>query len=117
MAVLEWRSRTMEQLNCRRCRDRGVISVRHGTIYETDSDDEIALAYHDEPCPDCRTQRAMRDAAAALYFALECLLNRSDEADRCGAHCSNSCKWCNARNALAIARGETNGAAAMPRKG
>lgn len=80
----------MEQLNCRRCRDRGVISVRHGIIYETDDDEEIARAYHDESCPDWRRQRA-RDAAPALYFALEWLVNHSEEADRCGDHWSNSC--------------------------
>jgi len=38
---------------CRRCRDTGKVSVKHGQIYETDSADEIELAYHDEECPQC----------------------------------------------------------------
>lgn len=39
--------------NCRRCDGTGVIQVQNGTTYTTDSEDEIALAYHDEPCPAC----------------------------------------------------------------
>lgn len=54
-----WRDRFMPAekyplAHCRRCSGTGVIDVRHGTIFETDSADEIALAFHSEPCPACR---------------------------------------------------------------
>lgn len=38
---------------CRRCKSTGLIAVKHGLTYITDSDDEIANAYRDEPCPAC----------------------------------------------------------------
>ena len=38
---------------CRKCRGKGSISVRHGTVYITDDDAERELAWHDERCPDC----------------------------------------------------------------
>lgn len=42
---------------CRRCLGKGTISVRHGQTFETDSADEIANAYRDEPCPSCKRER------------------------------------------------------------
>jgi len=38
---------------CARCRRTGVVSAKTGLTHETDSADEIALAYRDDPCPEC----------------------------------------------------------------
>lgn len=38
---------------CKSCRGKRTISVKHGMTYITDDADEHALAYHDEPCPEC----------------------------------------------------------------
>lgn len=62
LALIEQRSENVRKLvqaarathgGCKRCKGTGTVPVKHGTTYITDSDDEIALAYHDEPCPTC----------------------------------------------------------------
>jgi len=39
---------------CKRCRGTGTISVKHGTTYITDDADEIANAYRNESCTQCK---------------------------------------------------------------
>lgn len=41
------------RLKCKRCNGTGVVQVRHGTSYETDSAEERALCWQNEKCPDC----------------------------------------------------------------
>ena len=48
-----WKKGNKHEQICKRCGGSGLISVKHGTTYITDSDDEIKLAYRDEPCPRC----------------------------------------------------------------
>lgn len=43
---------------CTRCRGTGKVTARRGTIFETDSAEERALAFRDEPCPVCRKGEA-----------------------------------------------------------
>ena len=38
---------------CERCKDVGVIRVKYGLTYETDTAEEIALAWREEVCPKC----------------------------------------------------------------
>ena len=38
---------------CQHCHGTGVIIVKYGTVYETETPEEVALTYHDEPCPEC----------------------------------------------------------------
>jgi hypothetical protein len=44
---------TREVANCERCHNRRIISVCHRQTFCTDSADEVADAYRDEPCPLC----------------------------------------------------------------
>lgn len=48
------RGRAMSEV-CQRCNGTRKISVMHGMIFDTDSTAERADAWHQEPCPDCRT--------------------------------------------------------------
>jgi len=43
-----------EAATCPRCDGTGIVSVQHGSIYMTDSEEEILLAFHEEACPVCR---------------------------------------------------------------
>ena len=51
---------------CSQCRNHGTVKVLRHPIYCTDSDDEIADAYEEEPCPLCERRtlaKALLDAA------------------------------------------------------
>ena len=38
---------------CPRCHGTGIVSVQHGSIFMTDSEEEKMLAFHEEECPVC----------------------------------------------------------------
>ena len=76
------------QKRCSSCRGSGEIRVKHGTVYITDSPDEIDAAYHYEPCPSCHAE--ITDALVAFaqkhaqrVGARERLEGRIAEASEC----------------------------------
>jgi len=67
------------QKRCASCRGAGEVRVKHGTVYITDSPDEIEAAYHFEPCRDCHS--VVADALVAFaqrHGARERLRGRID---------------------------------------
>lgn len=66
MSAAKFKSLLSDMKSCPRCRGRGVISVKHGTTFCTDSADERSLAYHEEDCPDCLGRLASAFASPEL---------------------------------------------------
>jgi len=51
--MMRARALTFDIRSCKSCRGNLFVHVRHGTMYETDTAEERALAWHTVECPDC----------------------------------------------------------------
>lgn len=90
---------------CKACRGNGIVSVKVGQTFETDSPDEHRMAYRGYPCPHCADRKDLSLALAELE-AQSALIQSMREALEVYACCPSEKDWVNldpsyARAALA----------------